>query len=594
MSGKSQGLTRRDVGLAALGSLALTALPSGAAWSQASADREDTLILEVWPGGTTFRNYNNMNPYTVGNDLRNHILFIYEGLFYWHVLTDELVPYLASGYKYNDDYTQATVTLRQGVTWSDGTPFTADDVVFTLEMLRKNGAGKNDLFFASDISNVLKEAKKVDDYTVVFELKQRDPRFVMRDLAVKFNKGMHIMPAHIFSKIEDLAAYQNFDLEKGIPVGTGPYKIVQAVPERVVMDRRDDWWGAKPGMWNADQAGKNYTDLPVPKRIIARPRAETQQAAQQIVSKQIDWMVEAPVPIMKQILQTPFITTLTDRKPPFGYVDWWPTSLHFNLDSPLVSDKNVRLAIRYAVNAQQVIDIFHEGAADLSYSPFPDFKVLRPYIEDLTPIAKEKGYGVTDRNKSAEYMQKAGYTKDSEGFWAKDGKRWQAVMHGALALELAGPIIVEQLRRAGFSISWFSRADSGVVVNRGQVDLALWGHAGSTFDPQDTLLLYHSKFYRPIGESTSRFNRWRNKDFDAIVDKVGTYPVNAPELRPLVKEAMTIWLEDVVEVPISQWYHRIPTSTAYWKGWPTEANPYATSTVSHWTTIFVVHGLSKA
>jgi hypothetical protein len=53
-------------------------------------------------------------------------------------------------------------------------------------------------------------------------------------------------------------------------------------------------------------------------------------------------------------------------------------------------------------------------------------------------------------------------------------------------------------------------------------------------------------------------------------------------------------MEDVVEVPIAQWYHRVPWNTTLWKGWPTEANPYQSPTVSYWTTIMVVHGVEKA
>ena len=63
---------------------------------------------------------------------------IYEALFYTNLNTGELIPWQAESYTYNDDFTEVTLKLRDGVTWCDGTKFTADDVKFTLEMLRDN------------------------------------------------------------------------------------------------------------------------------------------------------------------------------------------------------------------------------------------------------------------------------------------------------------------------------------------------------------------------------------------------------------------------------------------------------------------------
>jgi peptide/nickel transport system substrate-binding protein len=593
-----QALTRRDLARGAAGALVLGAAAPGlvmpeAAQAAPSVDRSDTLVVEAWPAGTTFKNYNNINPFAVGNDLRNHIVFVLEPLFFWSNLTAEHIPWLATGYSYNPDYTQVTVNLRQGVTWSDGKPFTADDVVFTFEMLRQNGETKGDLYLSADVAGFLKSADKVDDHTVRFTLKQRDPRFVLRTLTVKFNAGIFVVPKHAFATSGNPAEFSNYAADGSLPVGTGAYRVVDSAPPRIILDRRDDWWGGKAELWGAQKTAF-YAHLPEPKRIITVPRGDQQQSAEQLAAKRYDWMVEAAVPIMKKLLADyPFITTLTDRKPPWGNVDWWALSVFFNFDSPMLQDKNVRLALRYAVNAQQVIDIFDEGAAELLFQPLPDFKVLKPYIADIAPAAKAHDMAVWDAKKSAALMQQSGYKKDGDGFWAKDGKRWTATLYGNPAVEQIGPIVSAQLRRAGFNVSWNLPPNYIQPVYGGQADLILWGHAGAIYDPQDTMLLYYSKFYRPVGQITTRFSRYRNKRFDELTDQVGSYPPNDPAIRPLVKEAMNIWMDDVVEIPIQQWYHRIPFSTAYWTNWPSEADPYAPPTVSHWSTILVVQGLKK-
>src|SRR2546423_15683395 len=73
-------LTRRELGALAGSLLGTCAMPAAA---QETLDRGDVLIAEAWPAGPTFRNFNNLNPFAVGNDLRNHAAFVLEPLFYW-------------------------------------------------------------------------------------------------------------------------------------------------------------------------------------------------------------------------------------------------------------------------------------------------------------------------------------------------------------------------------------------------------------------------------------------------------------------------------------------------------------------------------
>ncbi len=99
--------------------------------------RADTLIIAV-PGVNP--DPTNLNIYAPGvsrSDTGLHQL-VYEYFFYQNLQTGEYVPWLAESYKYNADYTNLTVKLRKGVQWSDGQPFTADDVTFTYDLLAKN------------------------------------------------------------------------------------------------------------------------------------------------------------------------------------------------------------------------------------------------------------------------------------------------------------------------------------------------------------------------------------------------------------------------------------------------------------------------
>ncbi|HEY8596672.1 MAG TPA: ABC transporter substrate-binding protein [Devosiaceae bacterium] len=580
---------------ATLALLAGAALVPTVALALDQVPREDTLVSESWPTGPAYKNYENMNPFSAGNDLRNHVVFTSEPLFYWNQLNNDVIPFLATGYTFNDDYTQVTVSLRDGVTWSDGQPFTADDVAFTFELLRSNGEGKKDLLDSTLVATAVQSVNVVDPHTVRFDLKQPDPRFVLRILTVSFTTGFFPVPKHIWEKVEDPANFNNFDLAKGWPVVTGPYKVVDAKPERIIMDRRDDWWGTKDGVWG-DQAGAYYSSLPVPKRIITVPGMDIQQRAQALMAGDIDWGGGESIPVIKSMLaQRPdIITTFTGDKPPYGYTDWWPTALWFNLGLEKFQDKNVRLAMRYALNPQQVIDIVHEGASKLLVSPFPDFKAFQPYIEDATVMAKEHELNVQDVDKSAALMEKAGYAKDADGFWAKDGVRLSANIIGAKALDPMGPIIAEQFRRAGFDITFANRPDYRAVMTAGKAELMLWGFNGGTYDPYDTLELFDSRYAAPIGESSSRYARYKNPEVDQLAEEIKKLPINDERIRPLVKRFVEIWMDDVINIPIAQWYNQVAFSTQRWTNWPNEDNPYAPPINGHWTVGLVVHGLQKA
>src|SRR5438094_10010044 len=124
--------------LLALSAAATPALgaPVASASAQQIPDvpRNRTLIMaglggEHFGGFTDLGNYNSFSP-TISRSGWTQAET--EGLFYYNMLGDDFIPWLAEGYQYNADYTQLTVNLRNGVEWSDGVPFTARDVVFTI------------------------------------------------------------------------------------------------------------------------------------------------------------------------------------------------------------------------------------------------------------------------------------------------------------------------------------------------------------------------------------------------------------------------------------------------------------------------------
>jgi peptide/nickel transport system substrate-binding protein len=175
---------------------------------------------------------------------------VYEFFFYENLQTGEYIPWLAEKYAYNKDFTDITVNLRKGVTWSDGKPFGADDVVFTYNTLLKNPT----MAWATEVAKWVKSVDKIDDLTVKFNLTSANPRYhQIREAfpAVGIWGGIYILPKHIWEGQDPLKFKNN------PPIGTGPYKLSKASETALVYERRDDWWGTK--VWGVTPAPKTAT-----------------------------------------------------------------------------------------------------------------------------------------------------------------------------------------------------------------------------------------------------------------------------------------------------------------------------------------------
>jgi peptide/nickel transport system substrate-binding protein len=101
----------------------------------ADIPRERTLFLR-WGGQEgRFVDHDLWNGYAIGANHQNGLGILYEPLAYYSAFADETYPWLAEDWEYNDDSTELTINLRSGIEWSDGEPFTAEDVAFTLNHL---------------------------------------------------------------------------------------------------------------------------------------------------------------------------------------------------------------------------------------------------------------------------------------------------------------------------------------------------------------------------------------------------------------------------------------------------------------------------
>src|SRR5271155_3731209 len=147
---------------------------------------------------------------------------------------------LAESYQFAPDFKRLTIKTREGIKWSDGTPFGAADVAYTMNTLRDLGPKVK---WGIDVNQALAEATAADPNTVVLEFKIPSPRFFFF-ATYKYDIGIYIVPKHIFAG-QDWTTFKHFDIAKGWPVTTGPWHVAESSLQQKVFERRESWWAAE-------------------------------------------------------------------------------------------------------------------------------------------------------------------------------------------------------------------------------------------------------------------------------------------------------------------------------------------------------------
>lgn len=496
-----------------------------------------------------------------------------EALFFYAVLADKTTNWLAESYEYNSDATELTVYLRKGIMWNDGVPFTAKDVAFTYNMLRDFAPVLRD---SATVKNTTQNVEALDDYTVKFTLMEQNYRYHFTMCTTRMDRSIYLVPEHIFSQFktgDEVAQWPQWDPDNGVvPVHTGPYQLVRTEEQFREYHLRYEWWAVDVGLMDR---------MPWPEAITFIPRPEDDIAAQLVMNDELDTTMGItpklhPVAIEQE---GDHVTTFTGHNKPYGYVDWWPTSLYFNCTEEPYTDSRVRWAVAYAIDQQMIVDVAWEGAGTVSNSPYPNYPGLVKYLDGAKDILEKYNVLEQDFDKVNALMTDAGFEKNADGFWEKDGESFDCdVWANPPPWADIGPLAVEMLIQAGFPANHVSPPDVNTGKRDGRAKLFMDGHTASVWDPYLTMWTYHTKHIQPFGtHSGENRSRWGNEEFDAIIEEMSrTNPADSDKMQDLFNKGMEIWYRELPEVPIVQWYHRILYNTTYWTGWPNADNPYNT------------------
>lgn len=289
-----------------------------------------------------------------------------------------LQPAVAESWKQTDDTTYV-YTLRQGVTFGDGSPLTPDDVVASFQYQMDPKSGSQLAAFFSSVDTVT--ASGSNEATV----KLKSP-----------NAQFQYTPAHmagfLFSKKQLEEFPEDIGSPDALPLGTGPYKLVEFSPaDRVVLEARDDYWGAKP-------VAKRIVFSSIPDRqtrLLAAKNGDIDGTFDLAISDIDQWKALGNVDVITAPSLGVFMLTLDVSTPPFD-------------------DIHVRKAIAYAVDREGLVKALLKGngEAATALNPPEMWAGIMTADEARKFYANLPGYGFDLEKAKAELAQ----SKHANGF----------------------------------------------------------------------------------------------------------------------------------------------------------------------------------
>ncbi len=446
------------------------------------------------------------------------------------------VPWLASSWKFSPDYTSVEITARAGVKWSDGHAFTAKDIAYTFELLKKTPAFNSNALPMEAITSTEKTV------TITFDSSQ----FVNQGKIL----GVFIVPQKIWSAIKDPTTDTN---QK--PVGTGPYVLKTWTQQAVTMTPNNSYWGGKP---------------PVPEvRFTSYNDNNSQLTA--LLSGSAQWTYVFIPDIQKTYVSK---SKTHNAVMPTGLgVD----ALFFNTATAPFND----VALRKAVS--MVID--HKAVHEQGYSGFKGLvdgvNGLPSPAGDAFSSASYKGKKATvDVAGAKKVLADAGYTlasgalMDPKGspvsFTLTDPAGWSDYLASL-------QIIADNVAKLGIK----AKVETATVdawttaVQTGDFQATLhWTNTGNT--PWDIYSnIMDGAQLKPVGTTASwNFGRFDSPEATKLLADYANTTDDAQRTKAM-DGLQKIMVEQVPAIALAAGPMGAEYSTKYWTGFPTTADPYA-------------------
>lgn len=419
-----------------------------------------------------------LNPITSTDAYASNIQsFIYESLLKRDEESMELTPVLAERWEIAHDHLTYTFFLKKNITWEDGQPFTAKDVVFSFDRINDPKVD------AAHLRNYYQDIEKVealDDFTVRY--RYRIPYF----RALEFCGGIPIVPAHLFKDGED---FNRHPIGRK-PVGTGPYKLQHwQTGKEITLVRNEDYWGEKPSL----------------NKIVFKIITDSTVALQVLKQGGLDQMGLRPVQWERQTQSKRFeenFQKLSYYLPSYSYIGW-------NARRNIFSDKRVRQAMTMLVDREMILRKILFGLGTVVSGPF--------YINSREYDKSLKAYPY-DPQGAMDLLRSAGWEL-REGVLQKDGKPFEfefMVSAGSKFGEQLATMLQENLKDVGIKMS-IRKLEWAVFIQRiEEHNFDACTMAWSMGWESDPYQIWHSS---QAVEKGSNFVGFENAEADRLIEE---------------------------------------------------------------------------
>jgi peptide/nickel transport system substrate-binding protein len=479
----------------------------------------------------------------LGSDQLLSFGFVYEPLVYVNPLQNgKTTPMLATAWTWGAGNKSLTFTIRKNVTFSDGTPLSAADVVYTFGLLKK--------YPALDLPGVWSVLSSVSQtgsgqVTMTFKTAAVPDFYYIADQTP-------IVPEHIWSKIANPVTFADSH-----PVGTGPYVVNPCTSANVT-------YTANPHYW---QAG-----LPRIKKVEYPAFTSNNTANDQLASGQAQWGSQY-IPSIKAFY--------TSKSPHFHY--WFPPTVNVslvpNLTNPLLANLKVRQAMAYAIDRAKVSSIGESGYEP----PANQAGIVTPTFSSWLDNSLTSKYNYSyNTAKAKQLLASAGFTMGSDGIMANskgqklaftvinigDYSDWVASMQ----------VITQNLKAIGIQLTPDNLTNTAftAALYAGKYQLAYYDQQsfgpGPYYELRNWLLSSNSA---PIGQTAaSNYERYSSQATDNLIHSYAATTSTAQQ-HAIVNQLQQVMLTELPIIPVVEavdWYQY---STEHHTGWPTPSNPYA-------------------
>jgi peptide/nickel transport system substrate-binding protein len=473
---------------------------------------------------------------------------MYEPLEYVNILqsTKPPVPWLATSSQFSNGYKTLTFTIRNGVTWSDGKPFSANDVLYTFNAIKNDKAIDLNALWANDGGPLTNVALKGTNQVVfTFKAPAQPYFYFVADLTP-------IVPQHIWSTLNQskLSTYSDSH-----PVGTGPYVMSSCSGQNIKYLRNPHYWQS-----TASHPVPQVAEVDYPAYLsntpgnLALSTGQGNWGGQYVPNIQSFYIAHDP----------------THRHywfPPVGNVSLVP-----NLTNPLLGQLAVREALAYAINKPNVARLGESGYQQ----PANQTGVITPTFQSWADTSlPQPSY---DPAKAEQLLKSAGFTKGSNGIYQKGGAPLSftiKTISGYSDWDSSLQVITQELKAVGIAVTVQDENSGpyGTDLASGHFQLAYAGSGGlgPVPGPSPYYELRGALFSGSIG--SYNFSRYKSASTDALFNQyAGASHAQQVQIMHQIQQVM---VKDMPFIPVTEGVDWFQYDTSHIGGWPNASNPYA-------------------